>query len=160
MKPAKLSERTGPPHYKSKPILKINGAWRAARDAAGLSSEIVPYTIRHTMATELITRGVPEIEVASLMGHAMPNLRTTGRYVHVRPDFLANARRSIEEVASAIDRVAARSMVNFNMRANSVLDSTAKDGTPMHKSRKTVGFLPEQMVGATGIEPVTPTMSR
>ncbi|GBQ23822.1 hypothetical protein AA0472_1229 [Acetobacter estunensis NRIC 0472] len=94
------------------------------------------------------------------MGHAMPNLRTTGRYVHVRPDFLANARRSIEEVASAIDRVAARSMVNFNMRANSVLDSTAKDGTPMHKSRKTVGFLPEQMVGATGIEPVTPTMSR
>ncbi|MFT9400752.1 tyrosine-type recombinase/integrase [Acetobacter sp.] len=130
--------------YKSKPILKINGAWRAAREAAGLSPEIVPYTVRHTMATELITRGVAEIEVASLMGHAMPNLRTTGRYVHVRPDFLANARQAIEEVASAIDRVAARSMVNLNLRANSVLDSTAKDGSPMHKPQKTVGFLPDK----------------
>jgi integrase len=39
--------------YKSKPILKINGAWRAAREAAGLSPEIMPYTVRHTMATEL-----------------------------------------------------------------------------------------------------------
>ena len=97
--------------YKSKPIVKINGAWRAAREAACLSQEIVPYTVRHTMATELITRGVPEIEVASLMGHAMPNLRTTGRYVHVRPDFLANAKQAIDEVASTIDRMAARSMV-------------------------------------------------
>ncbi|MCG4273252.1 site-specific integrase [Acetobacter senegalensis] len=146
--------------YKGNPILKINGAWRGARESAGLPPEIVPYTVRHTMATELITRGVPEIEVASLMGHAMPNLRTTGRYVHVRPDFLANAKQAIDEVASAIDRVAARSMVNFNMRANSVLDSSAKDGSPMHKPQKTVGFLPERMVGATGIEPVTPTMSR
>ncbi|MFS3137742.1 tyrosine-type recombinase/integrase [Gluconacetobacter sacchari] len=146
--------------WKGKPIRKINGSWQAARESAGLSDEIVPYTIRHTMATELITRGVPEIEVASLMGHAMPNLRTTGRYVHVRPDYLANARRAIDEIASAIGRAATRPMVKLNLRASNVLDSTAKDGSPMHKPQKTVGFLPERMVGATGIEPVTPTMSR
>ena len=146
--------------FNGKPIKKINGAWQHARELVGMPDEIVPYTVRHTMATELITRGVPEIEVASLMGHAMPNLRTTGRYVHVRPDYLANAKQAIDEIASAIGRAATRPMVNSNMRASSVLDCSARAQATVQNVSETLEFQPIQMVGATGIEPVTPTMSR
>lgn len=128
--------------YHGKPIAKINKTWRTVRRNAGLPEEIVPYTIRHTMATQLITRGVPEIEVAALLGHSMPNLRTTGRYVHVQPDYLTNARKVIDEIASAIDRAATQSMVNLNMRAIRVLDDHAEGKEPTADASENLGFLP------------------
>ena len=68
----------------------------------------MPYTIRHTIATELRAHGVPELELAGLLGHAMPNFRTTGRYAKYAPTHLSAARAAIDELATEIGRAASR----------------------------------------------------
>jgi site-specific recombinase XerD len=83
---------------------------RARRKAAALA-EIVLYTIRHTMATEMMARGVPELEIAGFLGHAMPNIRTTGRYVKARPEYLAHAVKAVEDVLVETSQAAARPIV-------------------------------------------------
>ena len=55
----------------------------------GLGSHVVPYTIRHTMATELRSRGVPAWEVAGYLGHRTHG--TTERYAKFAPDHLSQA---------------------------------------------------------------------
>jgi hypothetical protein len=100
--------------YHDKPVRKINAVWRIARRAAGLDKDFVPYTIRHTMASELRARGVPELEIAGVLGHHMPNFRSTGRYAKYAPDYLSAARRAIDQVVNEIGRVAARPIVPNN----------------------------------------------
>src|SRR5690606_15714303 len=94
--------------YRNKPVKKLNAAWRNMRRRAGLDDEVNPYSIRHTMATELRARGVPELEIAGMMGHQMPNVRSTGRYAKYRPDYLSAAVEAIDDVLNEIGRVAAR----------------------------------------------------
>ena len=84
--------------YHDKPVRKINAVWRTARRVAGLDEDFVPYTIRHTMASELRARGVPELEIAGVLGHHMPNFRSTGRYAKYAPDYLSAARRAIDDI--------------------------------------------------------------
>src|SRR5262249_46664981 len=62
----------------------------AARNAAAIQ-EIVPYTVRHTIGTEMAARGVPALEIAGFLGHDMPNMKTTSRYIKVRPEYLRHA---------------------------------------------------------------------
>jgi hypothetical protein len=45
-----------------RPIDSIKTTWREVRKRAGLDQDVIPYTIRHTVATELRRRGVPEWE--------------------------------------------------------------------------------------------------
>lgn len=56
--------------FRGKAVGKVNGAWQEARDEAGPDALVVPHTIRHTIATELRARGVPEL--AGLLGRSMP----------------------------------------------------------------------------------------
>src|SRR5262249_33052975 len=42
------------------------------------------------------------------IGHAMPNIKTTGRYVKARPEYLAHAVQAIDEVMAEIGRTATR----------------------------------------------------
>ena len=108
--------------YRGKPVLKIAGAFQTLRNTAGFGPDVTAYTLRHSIATELSARGVPEIEIGIIMGHAMPNLRTTGRYVHVRPERLASARKALDDIASEIERVAARPISpETSVRASCVL---------------------------------------
>ena len=86
--------------WRGKPVKKIAGAFQTMRDAAGFGPDVTAYTLRHTIATELTARGVPELEIAALMGHRMPNSRTTGRYIHVAPERLVSARKALDEIAS------------------------------------------------------------
>jgi integrase len=108
--------------YRGRPVRKIAGAFQTMRDAAGFGADVTAYTVRHTIATELAARGVPEIEIALVMGHSMPNVRTTGRYVHVMPERLASARKALDDIASEIERVAARPISpETSLRASCVL---------------------------------------
>ena len=43
-------------------------AWRAARARAGLPAELVPYSLRHTVATELDEAGCDENQISAFMG--------------------------------------------------------------------------------------------
>ncbi|UFN49260.1 site-specific integrase [Roseomonas sp. OT10] len=133
--------------YRGQAVKKINGAFQAARDLAGLDAEVVPYAIRHTIATEMRARGVPEMELAGFLGHLMPNIRTTGRYTHVAPDHLAHARRAVEEIANDIDRAGTRPMVLNNLRASCVPVPQRTDCNPTAKPLQTGAAV------ATGIQP-------
>ncbi|WP_366553537.1 tyrosine-type recombinase/integrase [Aquibaculum sediminis] len=73
-------------------------AWKAlqqARAAADALLEITPYTLRHTVATELRKRGVPVWEVAGFLGHSS-GYKTTERYAKIGPDHLAECVRALE----------------------------------------------------------------
>jgi len=106
--------------YRGKPVQKIAGAFQTVRDAAGFGSDVTAYTLRHTVATELAARGVPEMEIAAVLGHTMPNMRTTGRYVHVSPNRLAGARAALNDIVKEIGRVAKLPMDPSALRASCV----------------------------------------
>jgi hypothetical protein len=70
-------------------------------------------------------RRAPELGIAAFLGHLMPSMRTTGRYLHVAPDYLANARTALEDLQEDIAREATRAMAPdsaaINQRAGRVL---------------------------------------
>lgn len=80
---------------KPRSVLSIKTAFRAARSRAGLGKEVIPYTIRHTVATELRKRGVPQWEVAAFLGHAA--MSTTDAYAKYDPSYLQKAVNAIDD---------------------------------------------------------------
>lgn len=96
--------------YQGKPVKKIAGAFQSMRDAAGFGPDVTAYAVRHTIATELMVRGVPELEIAALLGHSMPNIRTTGRYIHVAPARSAGVKAGLDQIATEVGRAATRPM--------------------------------------------------
>lgn len=82
--------------YKSKKT-----AWRQMRALLGLPDAVVPKTIRHTIATELRSRGVPADEISGLLGHVGMN-RTTAVYAKYDPAYLANAAQVLTTVFSEV----------------------------------------------------------
>jgi len=59
--------------------------------------DVTPYTIRHTVATELRRQGVPEWDISGFLGHQGPGSRTTGRYAHYRPDYMRAAADAMDK---------------------------------------------------------------
>ncbi len=72
-------------------------AWRTLRRALGLGAEVMPKTIRHTLATRLRTMRVPSDEIETLLGHRVLK-KTTAVYAKYDPDYLTNARVSLATV--------------------------------------------------------------
>lgn len=68
--------------------------WRTMRAALGLPANIVPKTIRHTIATELRAMGVPQSDVEGLLGHLMSN-RITAVYAKYDPARLSAAKQAL-----------------------------------------------------------------
>jgi integrase len=60
-----------------------NRIWRPALTKAGVGYE-APYVMRHTAASWLIQAGVPDYEVARMLGHS--STRMLGVYAHLAPD--------------------------------------------------------------------------
>lgn len=107
---------TGPVvSYYGQHVKDIGRAFGRARDRAGLGRDVVPYTIRHTMATELRTQGVPVWEVAGWLGHSS-GYRTTERYAKVNPEALAGALRATEayfvDLASRVELPSPSPVIN------------------------------------------------
>ena len=82
--------------FKGRPIKSVKRAFRRAREKAGLGADVTPYTLRHTMATELRRRGVPPWEVSGMLGHKSSGYSTTERYAKYAPDYLSHATRAID----------------------------------------------------------------
>jgi integrase len=72
-------------------------AWRNMRAALGFHGRIVPKVIRHTIATELRARGVPQSDVEGLLGHQMSN-RVTAVYAKYDPQRLAAAKQALSAI--------------------------------------------------------------
>ncbi|MBJ7535440.1 site-specific integrase [Rhodomicrobium vannielii ATCC 17100] len=125
--------------YADRGIHDVKKAWRAMRNDAGLDDAVVPYSIRHTMASELAARGVPELQIAAMLGHKAPNLRTTNRYIKFRPDYLAVSRKVIDEIVVEMGRLSTRPIVpEPSLRANCVSVTQDEDDKPLevHEKKK------------------------
>jgi integrase len=81
--------------WHGKPIDSFKTAWRKLRKRAHLPADVVPKTIRHTMATELRAADVPEAEIQGFLGHKAFSGRTEV-YAKYRPDYLGQAARAID----------------------------------------------------------------
>ena len=124
--------------YAGRGVAEIKTAFRRARATAGLPPQVSPYCIRHTMAVWLREQAVPEWECAGILGHRLPGYGTTEIYAKYRPDYLSAAAAAIDLFMAEAGMAPARAP----LRASCVL--------PM----------PRKVVGSTGIEPATPTVSR
>jgi hypothetical protein len=69
--------------------------WDAARLAAGLGSDVVIHSCRHTFASRLVQRDVSLPVVSALLGHG--SVTITQRYSHLANSQLAAAVASLEE---------------------------------------------------------------
>lgn len=82
--------------HQTKPIGGIKTAFIAARNLAGLRKEIMPYTIRRTMATELRRRGVTIAEIGGLLGHTQSGQEITELYAEYSPNYMSNVTATID----------------------------------------------------------------
>lgn len=89
--------------WRGKQIASFKTAFRKLRATAGLGEDVVPKTIRHTMATELRAANVPEAEIQGFMGHKAFSGKTEV-YAKYRPDYLGEAVGAIDRY---MDRVRA-----------------------------------------------------
>jgi len=127
--------------------VSIKTTWRKLRKAAGLPTWFAPKVLRHTVASELRRRGVPAWDVAGLMGHTGGKVtegyaKFDGAKVRKALDgWMADLAKDVpglRGVSAGLVRVARRSAV----------------------SPETLKLKGLKVVGGTGFEPVTPTMSR
>ncbi len=107
--------------FHGKPVGKISKAWRSARARAGLSEDVVPYSIRHTVATHMRREGVPPLEIASYLGHRMPDFRTTERYAKHDPSYLIRAAEAVTGLIKAMGQTATYPIIPETVRASCVL---------------------------------------
>ena len=125
-----------------------------ARTAAAAILEVTPYTVRHTMASELRKRGVSVWEVAGLLGHST-GYKTTERYAKFGSDHLSECVRAIDgyfaDLVAALTAAGRLSTANRLLRVSCVSVSGAESAS---KSAKPVICLVEP----SGIEPLTSTM--
>lgn len=101
-------------------IDSIKTTWRRLRaDAEALLkkadnqhrglADVVPYTIRHTMATELRRRGVPQWEIAGMLGHRTGG--TSEVYAKYSPDYLGKAAAAIDDYMNELQPLVKREII-------------------------------------------------
>jgi integrase len=87
--------------WRGKPIASFKTAWRKLRKAARLGADVVPKTIRHTLATELRAADVPEAEIQGFLGHKAFGGKTEV-YAKYRPDYLGEATTAIDSYMARV----------------------------------------------------------
>jgi integrase len=118
--------------WAGKRVASVKRGIKAAGLRAGIS-KVAPHILRHSAAVRMAEDGVPMEEIAQYLGHS--NVNVTRRvYARFSPDYLRNAARALE------------------------LDDLGPLRPKDHYAKRFQDI--DFMVGATGIEPVTPTMSR
>jgi len=70
--------------------------WKKACKLAGIDGA-VPHTMRHSVASHLISNGVPVLEVSRLLGHSSTAI-TERVYMKLAPDFTRNASNAMAEM--------------------------------------------------------------
>jgi integrase len=81
------------------PMRSLGPFWRALRLTAALPADVVPHTLRHTLASAAAAGGASAPLLMAVLGHA--DIRTSMKYVHAQLDPAA----AVAEAASA--RIAA-----------------------------------------------------
>jgi integrase len=102
--------------------------WRTMRAALDLPDEIVPKTIRHTIATELRRRGVSLTDIAGLLGHTSES-RITQVYAKYDPARLPHVKQALSAIWGEVCAEANKWLTNH-------FRVTPAYGTPISVARK------------------------
>lgn len=86
--------------WRGQPLASIKTAWRRMVKRAGLDAGVIPYLLRHTMATEARAMGADPWELEGFLGHRRPG--TSERYAKFQPDYLASAAGAIDDYLAAM----------------------------------------------------------
>lgn len=78
-----------------RPVRSVKKAFHTAREAAGLGQDVIPYTIRHTVATELRKRGVSKWELEAFLAHT--DTSTTDQYAKYDSEYLRRSVAAIDQ---------------------------------------------------------------
>jgi integrase len=125
------------PYVVERRMKALRAAWSRARARARLDRDVVPYTIRHTLATWMSEQNVPEGEITAWFGHGR---ESTTRHWYIkrriyRPDYLAVAATAVETLIIAVKAEAgeaatspASSVPTGSVRVSSV-SATNRTGT-------------------------------
>lgn len=85
-------------HWRGHPIRSVRRGFRTLVTAAGLPvagpRAVTPHVLRHTAASIMARRGVPLAQVAAWLGQSVT--RTTEKYIHLTPGYLAQARAALD----------------------------------------------------------------
>jgi integrase len=66
-------------------IREVNRAWQRVKTRAGITDPaVIPYTLRHTVASQLGIAGTSQAIIAAALGHA--DIATSARYTHLNTD--------------------------------------------------------------------------
>jgi integrase len=79
------------------PVRSRKIAWRTMRRELGLAANVVPKTIRHSIATRLRAKGVRPEEIEVLLGHRVFK-RTTEVYAKYDPEYLQGAKAALSTI--------------------------------------------------------------
>lgn len=102
------SDRTWQPDP-AKPPRSRKTSFRTMRRVLRLPPEIVPKTIRHTIATELRRRGVSGAQLSMLLGHRPVDMeRTTEGYAKFDPEYLREVLAPLQRILLEVDAHARR----------------------------------------------------
>ncbi len=150
--PFLTSERDEPfVNWKGSEIRSVKSTFRRLVTAAGLPKEITPYCLRHTMAAELRRRGVPMWEVEGLLAHKVAGVTET--YAKFAPDYLSQGSRAIDAYFEDLG------LPFLKPTPDCVPAACYFDESEIDVDEEDLVIPEAWMVGVTGIEPVTPTMS-
>ena len=137
-------------NWHGRPVGSVRRIWTETRRAAGLPDWFVPKVLRHTAAVHLRRAGIEGWDVSGMLGHRGAHA-TTEVYARFDPAYLRRAREALDvwmvELAALVPAL------------HRVTVGSAALQSPNDEDEK-CGGINRMLVGATGIEPVTPTMSR
>jgi len=89
-----LFQKLGGPAYPFSACCTLDNWFRRCCAKAGLPDDLVPHSLRHRFATQLLRQGVDLFSIMTLMGHA--SIQTTAVYLHADPRLFARARQALE----------------------------------------------------------------
>jgi hypothetical protein len=146
-----------PMMWSDEPVRSVKRTWQRHAAACGLPA-FTRYTLRRFMATR-VRRAVPPVqseERSQWLGHADGRAnRVTRIYEKFDPEYLANCARATDWILAELQDHTRRTLDARKLRANPGATRPVPGFRPPYRPLKIQG----KMVGATGIEPVTPTMS-
>ena len=119
------------------------------RRELAFDDDVVPYSLRHTMARHLRASGVDGWEVAAQLGHKQLGLSTTEIYAPFAPNYLSS---SVEELDKYLQHI-------VTSPADMPISCTEHDQVEARKKALEEAKSLKRMVGGTRFELVTPTMS-
>jgi integrase len=122
--------------WAGKRVKSLKRGIKTARTAAGISQTVSPHILRHSAAVHMAEDGRSMEEIQQFLGHSDINV-TRKIYARFSPSYLREAAAALE-----FDDLGSMNQCTLPKADHQALKSLAN------------------MVGATGIEPVTPTMSR